>query len=568
MIIHYTAKEAADLKAIKADYNRQITNVKQLIKRLRPDDKGPDRSSLGPLPRMEDYCKVELDPEPNAHKFYTDEGFLNYVHAMEAYNKKFNKAYDEWEKAGSENWRSAREKLNDLEVKKDEAISAFITSCEDRRIDELKQKGPEAIYTDAIAQAEQYIKSRIERCKRDHRKYESFSSHDVRAINNGKDFLLDVENIIHDIKYNVINRHLEAADDIKAILDKVERIVEESKYTTRDEGELFEEVFRHETTEKKNVVTYPKNYVTTVDRISTKIFNGELVRPLNAKNTALWNVGLDGNKGKSFARVALDYTELLKSGVIKEMPDMNSEGFNVQDAIISLMVAGNYTQSYDMLYRAMTGKVKGKVTVSDEIRATIDAALDKLSARIIIKYQGKDSDGNQIEVDIDGPMVHFTRGKAYINGSLVDEAITIPKDPRFEPALYKWAKLNHNEIDTRDITLLDVPKLNNGKESSAVKMCLYRRIIRMRNEFDKVKKGKYELAENRRIIRYDYIYGALGLTDPNPDKRKSIKSKIDRCMKYWQEKGFISGYSHKRDKASGNAYYAVVVRFLTAKGLP
>lgn len=37
-----------------------------------------------------------------------------------------------------------------------------------------------------------------------------------------------------------------------------------------------------------------------------------------------------------------------------------------------------------------------------------------------------------------------------------------PETPPFE----KWARFNGNEIDTRDITLLDVPRLNNGDESA------------------------------------------------------------------------------------------------------
>ena len=57
-----------------------------------------------------------------------------------------------------------------------------------------------------------------------------------------------------------------------------------------------------------------------------------------------------------------------------------------------------------------------------------------------------------------------------------------------------------------EITLLDVPRLNNGEESLAIKMCLYRRLITMRNTSSAKKGGKYELADNQRTIRYDYVY--------------------------------------------------------------
>ena len=93
-------------------------------------------------------------------------------------------------------------------------------------------------------------------------------------------------------------------------------------------------------------------------------------------------------------------------------------------------------------------------------------------------------------------------------------------------------------------------------------MCLYRRLISMRNTFERVKKSKYELADNQRTIRYDYVYGAIGVSDPDKNKRRLLKDKIDRCMKYWTSKGLISGYEHKKDKKAGNQYYAVMVSFM------
>ena len=89
----------------------------------------------------------------------------------------------------------------------------------------------------------------------------------------------------------------------------------------------------------------------------------------------------------------------------------------------------------------------------------------------------------------------------------------------------------------------------------------------MRNTFERKKGGKYELADNQRTIRYDYVYAALGLNadDLTKDKRHDIKDKIDRCVKYWTSRGLISGYEHKRDKATGNQYYAVQVSFMPKK---
>ena len=246
------------------------------------------------------------------------------------------------------------------------------------------------------------------------------------------------------------------------------------------------------------------------------------------------------------------------------MPELSRDDYDVHDAIISQLYAGNRTMSYDMIYRAMTGKVSGKITVPDDARDIIDDALAKFKSRITIEYHaGTDESGNEVAIRINEPIVTFTQATALINGRRVRDAIVIPQDTRFDPPLLRWARFNRNEIDTRDITLLDVPKLNNGKDSRAIKMCLYRRLIRMRNTFERKKGGKYELDEKQRTIRYDYVYKELGDTEPNVDKRKRIKSKIDRCMKYWESKGFIAGYVHKRD--GKGSYYAVEVRFLEPK---
>lgn len=85
----------------------------------------------------------------------------------------------------------------------------------------------------------------------------------------------------------------------------------------------------------------------------------------------------------------------------------------------------------------------------------------------------------------------------------------------------------------------------------------------MRNSFERKYHSKKELPNNQRSIRYDFIYSALSLEDPDKNKRRLIKNKIDRCMSYWKDKGFIADYLHKRDNSG--TYYAVEVSFLLPK---
>lgn len=319
----------------------------------------------------------------------------------------------------------------------------------------------------------------------------------------------------------------------------------------------------NETTERGHFVTRPKDYVTTVDRPTQKLFENRLTKPVNADAGTLYDVRLD-SKDKVNVRVGIDYDELLSTGKIAELPELNQRDYSVHDAIITQLCAGNRVMTYDMIYRAMTGKVTGKVTVPDDAKKIIDEALEKFRGTFKLEYSYIDEDGKEMVESYDEPLVTFRRlvKKEKINGKVVTGGIALSDDTKLDPPLLKWARFNGNEIDTRDITLLDVPSLNNGDESFTIKMCLYRRLISMRNSFERKYHSKKELPANQRSIRYDYVYETLGIVDPNVDKRKLIKNKIDRCMGYWKEKGLIASYRHKKDKAAGNSYYAVEVSFM------
>ena len=319
-----------------------------------------------------------------------------------------------------------------------------------------------------------------------------------------------------------------------------------------------------ETTEKRHFTVTPKDYVTTVDRMSKKAFSGALVKPIEASETALWTVSLSSAKSRQdvTALAVIDYDDLVKSGAFEEPPQLTPEDYDVHDAVLSELNAGNYAFTKTMLYRVMTGKMQGYLPVPEEADKTIEDALLRFKGILKTRYSGTDRNGNEIEIKLDEPILTYMRGGGYLNGKYVDDLIIVPKDERFTPPLLKWARFNRNEIDTRDVTLLDVKGLNNGKESRSIKMCLYRRLIGMRNSFERKYHSRKELPENQRSIRYDYIYEAIGLADPDKNKRRLVKDKIDRCMSYWKDKGLITDYRHKKDKTISNTYYAVEVFFL------
>ena len=485
------------------------------------------------------------------------------------------KDFDKWLKSGSKEWRAAREKRVELIQTQSESMNEFYKKLFDEHFKKLGND-PEAIVTSAYEEIDAYITDtyrnyeniRITGKKENGEPVSAFSAADVRATETG--FLLDEEETVRRL-LSVVSRHLEALKDdkksTKLIRDYLTKAVAESPYITSSDGKLFGnvEVVKNETTEEKEyLVVRPAKYMTTVDRVSKLAFDNKLTKPVDADPEALWEVSLEPRKSKNevIARVGIDYAELLKSGDFDELPQLTSDDYDVHDAIISLRNAGNYAFTKTMLYRAMTGKIKGDVKVPEDMSKTIDDSLAHFKGIFKLEYTKTDKNGNELTLKLKEPIVTYIIGDGYINGKYVDELIITPRDEAFTPPIEKWARFNGNEIDTRDITLLDVPKLNNGKESRDIKMCLYRRLISMRNTFERVKKCKYELADNQRTIRYDYVYEYLGLADPDKAKRNLLKGKIDKCMQYWKKKGFIADYEHKRDKSAGNQYYAVMVSFL------
>lgn len=531
MIYRLSEKELKKARTIEESYDRLIKECEDRIAELRSDG-------------------------------YNDRGLPNVE----------PKDFEKWLAAGSDEWREERKKRLELVQESDETIKAYFKSVYDAHFKKIADD-PEAIERDAIDEIDDYI-------PRIYKYYSSefkvgFSSSRIRATDDG--FLLDTDETIKDLTNLLAQRHFKALEKDKKRIARINeylvKVVDESALTSSEVGELGGRVMKipkpvkHETTEEILAVR-PKNYLTTVDRITKQVFRNELIRAKDSDPEAFYDVRLD-DKGKVFARVAIDYKELLGKGTLLSLPELNEKDYNVHDAILTHINAGNRVMSYDMIYRAMTGKVTGKVTVPEEAVKTIEEALEKFRGNFQLEYEFTNKDGETVIRSYDEPLVTFQRIKdrLKINGKIIAGGIRLPDDTKLDPPLLRWARENGNEIDTRDITLLDVPRLNNGDESFTIKMCLYRRLISMRNAFERKKGGKYELADKNRTIRYDYVYAALGLNadDLTKDKRHDIKDKIDRCVKYWTSKGLISGYEHKRDKATGNQYYAVQVSFMPKK---
>ena len=549
MFFDFTKEEKEEAQAIEDAYDRLIQEREAKLKTLRPDPE-PDYKKIEKIQKKIDALKKPDDYEYNADSPEAKK----YQEAYQRLSDQINDIIDEWSEAGNEEWQKARVEVNKAERERLEARRDFYQRAEERYAASLGSL--EDVYREAVRQIRPLIENTYHEYEAKlEEEYLSFRSYDVRLQEDGG-FLLDTtetEKRVELALTALLNR-LKADDNLYLrFKDHLRAALATSPYVSST-GVLWGEVKRKPPKDESAV--RPDKHVTTLTRVAEQAFKNELIRPLDADPTALWDIPLNGENGNVIAQVAIDYAELVESGVFSQLPKLSGEDLDVHDAIITLWYAGNRVMTYDMIYRAMTGKMTGKVHVSDDIYDQIERALRKFGGRVQMRFHNVDRDKNEIEFNADEPIIFFRRKGISINGKYVARAIEIVEEPVF----LRWAKANRNELDTRDIKLLDVPKLNNGKESAAIRRILYRRIVKMRREFEVAKKGKAELPLNRRRIRYDYLYSELGLEDPDKNKRRLIKDKIDRILDYWTSENLIAGYEHVRD--SSRVYFGIDLYFL------
>lgn len=556
MIVTLTKRELETINKRKEKASQKYDEARARARSLRPDPEPP------PYPKLPDRPK---DKESDEYAKYTE--------LVKEANEKNFEAYQAWYESGSREWQIAYGELGALTHEKSNSFSDILKKADDRLLKRIT-KSPEATIKALKAQVDTFLSSELTYL-------EDGSSGFEIATDTIKDQLQSA--FYKPLQTLNDEARAQIADYIDQKLSKLPPKVLSynptfvTMYGTETPIELdgkivyysisylipSEESPRKKAEEERHTATAPKNYVTTVDRITKKAFDDRLTKPLNADKDAYFDVDISSRNTRKevIARVAIDYQELVESGVFQgKPPALGGDDYNVLDAIHSEIVAGNYAFTKTMLYRVMTGKMQGYLEVPEDISNIIDDALLKFKGLLKTEYSEVDKEGNLREIKLDEPIVTYIRGKGYLNGEYVDDLIVVPKDDRFTPPFLKWARFNNNEIDSRDVTLLDVKGLNNGKESRTIKMCLYRRVIEMRNKYERAYRSKRELPDNQRSIRYDYVYKALELKEPDKNKRRLIKSKIDRCMKFWESKGLIEGYRHKKDNSG--TYYAVEVSFM------
>jgi hypothetical protein len=569
MILDLTSDELKAVQALDDSYKKLLDECEALILKLRPDDPEPDEDEYRRIQDSRLPEPIELRPEPievrDGTPVFSKEALDAYHNTAEyrAYaeaNKRANDAvtrqWDNWYNGGSKEWKEARKKYERLQKEYSEALTAFFQKVEDRQFNALGGD-LSRILEDARSQVDRIIPNKYQYYEK-MREGGSFQARDVR-LQSDKSFRLDTTETRENIK-RALKRHYEALAEDPSLVKQLDQYIEAAlKMSTfvSDDGELFGEVSMLRKSDS-TLVARPSKYSTTVDKISGLLFANEITKPVDADPEAAYEIVLGGTKKKPvIASASIDYAELLSNKAIQSVPDLESYDYTVHDAIVTHILAGNRIITVDMIYRAMTGKVDGKVNVSDEIFQKIKKSLGKFNGRLFIDFQGTDASGEPITLHFNEPLLMYSWIETKIHGKSV-AAIRVPYDA--DPVLLKWARLNGNEIDTRDITLRDIPRLNNGEESATIRDYLYRRIIAMRNGYDRAKR-RHKPFNMSRKIRFETLYKELGISDPNKDKKLAIKSKVDRCLKYWEEQKLIVSYQYTK-KSGTNQYDGVEINFI------
>lgn len=569
MILDLASDELKAVQALDDSYKKLLDECEALILKLRPDDPEPDEDEYRRIQDSRLPEPIELRPEPievrDGTPVFSKEALDAYHNTAEyrAYaeaNKRANDAvtrqWDNWYNGGSKEWKEARKKYERLQKEYSEALTAFFQKVEDRQFNALGGD-LSRILEDARSQVDRIIPNKYQYYEK-MRESGSFQARDVR-LQSDKSFRLDTTETRENIK-RALKRHYEALAEDPSLVKQLDQYIEAAlKMSTfvSDDGELFGEVSMLRKSDS-TLVARPSKYSTTVDKISGLLFANEITKPVDADPEAAYEIVLGGTKKKPvIASASIDYAELLSNKAIQSVPDLESYDYTVHDAIVTHILAGNRIITVDMIYRAMTGKVDGKVNVSDEIFQKIKKSLGKFNGRLFIDFQGTDASGEPITLHFNEPLLMYSWIETKIHGKSV-AAIRVPYDA--DPVLLKWARLNGNEIDTRDITLRDIPRLNNGEESATIRDYLYRRIIAMRNGYDRAKR-RHKPFNMSRKIRFETLYKELGISDPNKDKKLAIKSKVDRCLKYWEEQKLIVSYQYTK-KSGTNQYDGVEINFI------
>lgn len=558
MIVNYTDAERQELDEIERHYALLIEQCEYEIEQARPNDPGPDRERMEAIYiSMRELHKTMLnfkealaiaekaplltEAQQNEITKLSDD-ICNLDTSLDKEYKEAQAIYEEWEAAGSDEWKAARRKHFELMDELSAKRRQFQRKCERRQFSSLKGD-PEKIKEDAKKQIEQLIKNRYEDARMRQASGETFFIPYIRA--SGNDLYIDQQNTI-DASKELLELHYDFFRDdpegIKAINALILEAIANSPYTS-NKG-IKTTIYGDDPIKNNpigpNVTTNaPTAWITPIDKITDRTFEGKIIPG------GIWAVSVGSRKSKKkiITKVSIDFPELPVSFTGKR--PLNDYDREVHDALVSLFVDGeNDYITPQMIRRAMIGDEEARLT--DEQQKTISDSLNKLMySRVTIDATEEDLKISGFDkFKYEGPIINGEKITATLNGT-VCEVIHLLK----EPVLYSYANAK-NQIGRFDIKLLNVPRLNKTEEVIIIQSFLSRRILAMKGP-------KSKMSHN---IPYDSIFDRLDIQAPTAGairKKKSLVRKtVKNILDYWKKAGFINDYTENK---KGNSYLSVTI---------
>ncbi len=340
-----------------------------------------------------------------------------------------------------------------------------------------------------------------------------FASHNLTEINlTDKDPLTDAQKMeLIDLFYRLDKFYLEEADHDKD-----------------DESPVPVTFYRFIVAENPN---------TNLPVIITKKIQ-EIAYPLDKVNSSFWRLipgqqaelkaesDRDSSKGKQASiYVLLDFDEMKGTGVTISRP-LTSYDKRVFIASANLKEQGHDTVTTTQIYEAMgnrgrpSAQQRQKILKSIETMSLCRVTLDNSEeAAMYTKYD---------KVKRTFYLLPTTIDKSYVNGLIVDDAITIIELPR----LFIFAK-KRGQFASTPVALLESP-ISQTEANLQLEDYLLTRISRMKN----AAKRKKPVTTT---ILLDTVYKNCGMNDRK--KKSRAADKIERLLQHYQKQGFIKGFT-------------------------
>lgn len=285
---------------------------------------------------------------------------------------------------------------------------------------------------------------------------------------------------------------------------------------------------------------YPKEFMTTTDKVSNKLFDGAIA-PL--VETTVANARRGSAKELNTV-ITINYDDLQEIQLLNRPKGLTAYDREVNDAVLSLsIVGGNEFFTDQMIYRVMTGNPSAKLSKAQQEKITQSIAL--LRGTIVkISVSEEEAQAYGVEaINYEGNLLMIERVEVKIKGQNAN-AFRL----RRAPILYEYAE-GKNQIARvpMEIVNTDIVKTTDIIELQGY---LLRRIMAMKG------------STMSRTILYSTIFDKLNIGENLANKgqvykkRSKINDSIIRILDEWKEKTFIVDYKVNK---KGNSTVSVTI---------